>query len=39
MVSILLCGKYCQTESINISGKFSFLQANHIQLLETHELN
>lgn len=34
----LLCGKHCQTESINISGEFSFLQANHIQLLETHEL-
>ena len=31
-------GEHCQTESINISGEFLFLQANHIQLLETHEL-
>lgn len=31
-------GEHCQTESINILGEFSFLQANHIQLLETHEL-
>lgn len=31
-------GKHCQTESINILGEFIFLQANHIQLLETHEL-